>query len=272
MANLTPLSISRPLDKKTKTIQSDQDPYEAKIRKGRFRPDDSQNHFFASVEKPHDGRKPSNCQVVLSSFFATPDPPSLKPRPITAEATLSAGSPLAFHPEHKAHPQAHASQTLNLDTRNSITTGPSSSALPSTPTSEEQMANITVKDGYWPTAQHSHPSDQEEDSNDEHETESDLETHADDDDFNRAAGPEEDEGYESLQSSFRNVRIRKRQRDEVVDAENDNEARRSAGTTHSGHGPKHETLRPPLLDQERIHRGKRSRIVEKSSIAPMGMD
>ena len=268
MADLTPLSVSRPLDKKTKKIHSDQDSYEAKIKKEGFKHDNS----LGSGDKPHEGEKPSNYQAVSSSLFAAFDPPSLEPRTTSAEATLSTGNPLALHPEHKPRPQAHASQTLNLDTSTSITTGPSSSALTSARLPKEQMANIADKDGYRPTARHSHPSDQEEDSNDDHATESDLESHADDDDFNYAADPEEDEGYDSLQSPFRNVKIRKHQRDEVVDAENDDEARRSAGTAHSNHGSKLKTSRQPLMERERIHRGKKSRTAEKLSVADGRLD
>ena len=225
MADLTPLSISQPLDKKTEKIQSDQVSYEAKIKKGGFMPDDSQKHVLASVDKPHEGEKPSNYQAVSSSCFATPGPPSLKPRLTNSEAALS--------------------------------TGLSSSALPSARPTKERMAIITDEDGYRPIVPHSHPSDQEKDSNDEYATESDLETHADDDDFNYAADPEEDEGYDSLQSQFRNVKIRKRQRDEVVDVENDNEAWRSDDTARSIHGPTQKILR----------HGKKSRIAEKLSVA-----
>ena len=229
MADLTPLSISQALDKKTDKIQSDRVSYEAKIKKGGFRPDDSHKNVLASVDKPHGGEKPSNYQAVSSSCFATPDPPSLKPRPTNTEAALSTG--------------------LSLST------------LPLARPTKERMAIITDKDGYRPTAPHSNPSDREEDSNDEYATESDLETHADDDDFNYTADPEEDEGSNSLQSQFRNVKIRKRQRDEVVDVENDSEAWRSAGTAYSTHEPTQKILR----------RGKKSRTAEKLPV-PDGQD
>lgn len=95
---------------------------------------------------------------------------------------------------------------------------------------------------------------------DELETESDLETHAGDDDFNHSTHlEEEDEGYGSLHSQFKNVRIRKRQRDDVEDTEDHGGAWQGDGLAHLDGDGKQKAVKMRLTDEERTHQGKKSR-------------
>ena len=115
-------------------------------------------------------------------------------------------------------------------TPNSVTAEP-----PSSPASlsKENLAKIdAAKEGFAPTARalRSH-SESNDDVDDELATESDLETHVDDEDFDYAANPEEeDEGYASLRSQFKKVAVGKRKRDEVEGAAED-QAEGSTGLT-----------------------------------------
>lgn len=293
MADLTPLSISRPLDQDTKKVQRNQESYETKVRKGGFRPDDSQNYSFGSNYRDVRAVSPSAAEEANEGtprYPAAPLPflakapnletrkhsiPSITPdsqsaaeieSEISEVITTNPGYPLDLN--HQTRP----SSFTNPATPASLTAEPSSSPLSSTGFSKEQMTNIVKKDGYRPTAGDSYPSDQEEDTDDEHATESDLETHAGDDDFDYAARPEEeDEGYDSLQSQFKNVRIRKRHRDDVEDAENDNEAWQGAdAAAHLGGDGKQKTPGLSLTEEERTHRGKKSRTAKIFSAADGG--
>ena len=119
---------------------------------------------------------------------------------------------------------------------------------------------ITDKDSYRATPADSNASDQEENANGELATESDLETHAGDDDHNYSTNPEgEDEGYDSLQSQFKNVRIRKRQREDVEDAEDHNEAWQGGALTNLDSDGKQKALNKRLTNEERTRQGKKSR-------------
>lgn len=292
MADLTPLSISLPLDQKTKKIQRDQDSYEAKVNKRGFKPDDSQKHDFGSeyrdiratspsaLDEAHKGKKPPKYSAAPLPFLANQqfentkiDRFSLKTSPTTAEAPFLAGQFVASDLKCKLQPQEQAPQSFNSDTTTSITTEPSSSPPSSTDFTKVQTANITDKDGYRPTAGDSYSSDQEENADDEHATESDLETHAGDDNFSYAANPEEeDEGYDSLQSRFKNVRIRKRQRDDVEDAEDEHEAWQGADPAHFSGDGKQKTRKLPLTEEECAHRGKKPRTAPTTSAADGGQD
>lgn len=296
MAELTPLSISRPLDRNTKETQCNQDSYEAKVKKRCVKLDDNQRHDFGSdyrdvramspsiVEEADEGKKPSNYPAAPLPFLANapiaetrkPIIPSITQGPRTAAEIKSKVSNFitrtpGYHLEldHRARP----SLFTNPDTPTYL--GAEASSPPPSPTgfSKEQMANITKKDSYRPNAGNSYPSDQEEVADDEHATESDLETHAGDDDFDYAANPEEeDEGYDSLQSQFKNVRIRKRQRDDVEVAEDDNEAWQGADIAHLNGDGMQKTPKLPLTGEERANRGKKSRTGKKISAADSGQD
>lgn len=290
MANLTPLSISLPLDQTTKKIQHNQDSYEVKVKKRGFKPDDSQKHDFGSeyrdiratspstVDEAYEGKKRPKYPAAPLPFLAKKtfdntgiDTIPLKTSPTSAEAPFVAGKHMAADLKHKLQPQGHVRHSFNSDTPNSVTAEPSSSPPSATNFNKEQMAIITDKDGYRLAAGDSYSSDQEEDTNDEHATESDLETHAGDDDFNYAANPEEeDEGYDSLQSRFKNVRIRKRRRDDVGDVEDDNEACQEDDAAHQDGDGKQKTLKLPLTEEERAHRGKISRKSKTTSAAEDG--
>ena len=293
MADLTPLSISRPLDQDTKKVQRNQESYETKVKKGGFGTDDSQKYSFGSDYRDVRAMSPSAVEEayeVTTKYPAAPLPfiakaPNLETHePSIPSITLDSTSADEIkskvsefitrkpgYPLDLDHPTRPSSFT-NPATPASLIAKPSSSPLSSAGLSTEQMTNIMKKDGYRPTAGNSYPSDQEEDADDEHDTESDLETHAGDDDFNYAARPEEeDEGYDSLQSQFKKVSIRKRQRDDVEDAEDDNEAWQGAdAAAHLGGDGKQKLPGLPLREEE--HRGKKSRTAETISAADGGED
>lgn len=296
MADLTPLSISRPLDQKVKKTQRNQESYEAKVKKGVFKPDDNQKYSFGSafrdvraespsaMEGAYECTKPSKFPVATLPFLATspilenrlPSIPSIAPvshyaaeikSTFSGVVTQNPGYPLDL--DHQTRPSSFTSSA----TPASLTAEPSSSPLSSTGFSKEQMADMMKKDGYRQTARDSYPSDQEEDADDEHATESDLETHAGDDDFDYAVSPEEeDEGYDSLQSQFKNVRIRKRQRNDVDDAEDDNEAWKGADAAPLDGDGKQKTPGLPLMEEEPTHRGKKSRTAKTTLAANGGQD
>ena len=290
MADLTPLSISLPLDKKTKSVLCEQDSYEARIRKRGFKPDDSPKFDFGSdyrdiqatslsaVGEAYQAKRspnhpaaalPSSADKSVEDYNIDAIPPKTGQTP--AEAPLLAGNPLASDPGSKLQPQGHVCQTFNLDTPALITAESSSSVPSSTEFTKEQVVNITDKDGYRPTARDSYPSDQEEDSDYERVTESDLETHAGDDDFDYTADPE-DEGCDSLQSHFSNMGIRKRQRGDVEDAEDDNEAGEKADTAHLDGSRKQKTLKLPLTEDKCARPVKKSRTAKQSFSADDGRD
>lgn len=296
MAELTPLSISQPLKQKTKNTQRDQDSYEARLKKRAFKPDDSQKHEFGSdyrdvratspsaVEEAYDGKKPSKYPAAPLPFLANapfleirkPSTPSITPDPWSvAEIKSKYSEVFTSNPDYHSNFD-HRTRRLSFSNPNaptSLIAGPSSSFQSSIGFSKEQMANIANKDGYRPTAGNPYPSDQEEDADDEHAMESDLETHAGDDDFNYAADPEEeDEGYDSLQSQFKNVRIRKRQRDDVEDAEDNEAVWKAADSAHLDGDGKQKTLRLPLMEEKRAPRGKKSRTTKSTSVVDSGQD
>lgn len=289
MADLTPLSISLPLDKRTKKVLCDQVSYEARIEKRGFKPDDGPKYDFGSKYRDIRATSPSAvdeaCEAKGSRNHPAAASPSMADKSVEnyssgafhpetsdapAEAPLLAGKPLASELGNKLQSRGHVSRTKNLDAP-TLTTAESSSSVPlSTESTEEQVANITNKDCCRPTAWDSYPSDQEEDIDHERVTESDLETHAGDDDFNHSVGPE-DEGYISLQSKFSNVSIRKRHRDDVEDAaEDDNKAGEKADTAHLDGGRKRKTLKLRSTEGKCAHLGKKSRTAEQSLVADGG--
>ena len=279
MAELTPLSISLPPDKKTNEVLPDQDSYEAKLKERSFKPDYTQKHDFGSqyrdiqstppsaVDKAYKGKRPprypaARLPFLLNKPFENTGVDAIPPNtsPNTAGASFLAGQYMALDLRHKLQPQRHACQLFTSHSHATITAATSSSPPSSTNFTKEQTVNITDKDGYRPTAGYSYPSDQEEDANDEHAKESDLEIQAGDDDFNYSTILEEkDEGYDNLQSQLKNVRIRKRQRDDVEDAEDDNKAwQEDDAAPLNGNGEK-KALKAPLTKEVLAHRGKKSK-------------
>ena len=243
------------------------------------------------MDEAHNGKMPPKFEAAPLPFLvnkplenATIDPFALETSPTTAEPPFWAGQAVASDLKSKLQAQGHARQSFNPDTPASVTAKPSSSP-PSSPASvtakpsssppsstdftKEQVAHVTDKDedGYRPTAGDSYPSDQEQDADDELVTESDLETHAGDDDFPYAAHPEEeDNDYDDLQSQFQNVRIRKRQRDDVDDPEDDDGAGQVGDAARPDGDGKREDLTLPLAEEERPHRGKKSRTAKADSV------
>ena len=287
MADLTPLSISLPLEKKTKKMWCDHDSCEAKIEKRGFRPGGSHKYDFGSEYRDISAMSPSvgdeACETKISLKYPAAPLPIVANKSVesshlyaislktSAEAPLLAGDLLAPDPEYKLQDQGRARQTSSLDTPTFITAKTSSSAPSLTRFTAEQVTDITDRNRYRPIARDCYPSDREENTEDEHITESDLETHADDDELSYTVGPE-DEGYDSLQSQFRDVRIRKRQRDDAEDAEDDNMACQGAPTAHSDGRREQTTLKLPLTEEERAHRGKKSRTAKQTLVADGGQD
>ena len=278
MADLTPLSISLPLIKKTKKVQCDRDSYEAKMGRRAFKPDDTRRHYFGSEyrdmrsappsavdeastakKSPQHLRSMANNSAKRSNVNAFPP----KTGQSTAKERASVKIPRASDLEHKTQSQGHARQTFNSDTSKSITARPSPSVPSSTKSAKEQAANVMDKDGFRPTATESHPSDQdEEEDNDDCATESDLESHTDDDDISYTVDTAvNDDRIDTLRSQFKNVNIRKRGREGGEDAVGDrNEA---DDTARLDNGREQEGLRAPCLtaDEEgtSAHVGKKSR-------------
>lgn len=280
MANLTPLSISSPLDQKTKNIRRGQDSFETKVNKRCFKPDYDHKHEFGSeyrdtratspftVHEDCKGKKPLRYPAPLLPFLANQscentktNPPSSRNNPAPAEALFLAGQLVASDLKCKIQPQEPARQSFNSKTAISVTAEPSSSSPLSKSLTKQLMTKIKDKDGYRATAGEFHLSDQEEEADDECGTDSDLETHAGDDDLSYAADLEEnDEGYDSMRSRFQNVRIRKRQRDDTEDAvDNNTEDRQGAGPSYSSGDGQQKVLSLPLTEEERARRGKKSR-------------
>ena len=285
MAELTPLSISLPLDKKTKAVLSDQDSYKAKVKERSFMPDNSQKHDFGSkyrdirsaspsaLDEAFGGKKPPMDPATPLPFLANQlleksrvDALSPDTGPITASASFLTGNSMATDLRDKLQPRRQAYQSSNSNAHAPITVEASPSPSLSANVTKEQRADITDKDGYRVPAGESYPSGQEDNANDELETESDLETHAGDDDFNYSTHLEEDdEGYDSLHSQFKNVRIRKRQRDDAEDAEDHDEAWHGDGVAHLDGDGKKKALNVRLTDEEGTRQGKKSKTAKITS-------
>ena len=288
MANLTPLSISSPLDQKTKNIRPGQDSYETKVKKRGFEPDCDHKHEFGSeyrdpratspsaVHEDHKGKKPlKDSATPLPSLANQPVEStetkhlSLRNNSARAGAPLLAGQLVVSDLSCKIQPQEQARQSLNSITASRITAEPSSTSPSTKNLTKQLLTKITDKDVYRATAGESHLSDPGEEADDESVTESDLETHVGDDALSYPANPEEDdEGYDSMRSRFRNVRIRKRQRDDTEDAADDDiEGRQGAGNSHSNGDGRQKIGGLQLTEDERARRGKKSRRALKISAA-----
>ena len=281
MADLTPLSISLPLIKKTKTVvQCDRDSFEEKIRRRAFKPDDTRKYYFdsqyrdmrAAPPSALDGaskakKSPQHAADLLPSMAnnsAKDSDANAFPSKIgqsTAKERASVKTPRASDLEHKPQPQGHAPQAFKSDTSISITARPSPSVPSSTESAKE--TNTTDKDGYRPTTRESHSSYQDEENTDyDCATESDLESHPDDDDISYTVTPVvEDDKIDTLRSRFREVRILKRGREDGEDAAGDrNEA---DDTARLDNGRKPEGLRGPCLTAEE-EEATSSHVVKKS--------
>ena len=289
-ADLTPLSISLPLQRKAKKVRSDHVLYESMIARRAFKPNKSTEYDFGSeyrgirptsppaADEAGKAKKSSQCTAGLSLSMANVlaensdiDALPLKTGQNAAEARSLAGSLLNPELEYKLHPQKYTGQTFNSDTPASFTAKFSSPVPSWTESTGEQAANVTDSDGYRLTARETHPSDQGADTDYECATESDPETHTDDDDFNYIVDAVEDEGYDTLESQFRDVRIRKRQRDDVEDAEDGNEA---ADTARLDDGQEQKSLQVPLTEEEeeRTHLDKKLRTENRTLVANNSQD
>ena len=270
MADLTPLSISLPLNKKTKKVQCDRDSYEAKTGRRAFKPDDTPKHNFGSEYRDIRSAPPSavdgaskakkspqhaaNLSLSMANKWAQKSdvnafPP--KTGQSTAKERASVKIPRVSDLEHKPQPQGYARQSFNSDSSTFIT-----------------ARHMTDKGGYRPTARESHPSDQDEGDTDyDCATESDLESHPDDDDINYTVDPAvEDNRIDTLRSRFKEVRIRKRGREDGEDAAGD--ANEADDTARLDGALEQEGLRGPCLTAEEeeetsVHVGKKSRIENK---------
>ena len=293
MANLTPLSISSPLDQKTKNIQHGQDSYETKVKKRGFEPDCDHKHEFGSeyrdpratspstVHEDHEVKKPLGCPATPLPSLANQPIESTKTNPLSLSnnsapvgALCSTSQLVASDLKRKIQPQAQARQSFNSNTAICVTAEPSSTSPSPKDLTNQLMTRITDKDGYRAPAGEFHSSDPGEEADTESGTESDLETHAGDDDRSYAANPEEDdEGYDSMRSRFKNVRIRKRQREDTEDAADDDvEGRQGAGPSHSSGDGQQKVLSMQVTEEKRARRGKKSRRAPAISAADGDQD
>lgn len=287
MADLTPLSISLPLDKKTKNLLCDQNSYEGRIETRGFKLDGGPKYDFGSryrdiratspsaVDEACEAKgspnhpaaaSPSTTNKLVENYSSGTVPPKTGQTP--AVAPLLAGNPLASDLGNKLQARRHVSRPKDLDAP-TLTTSKSYLSVPSSSEStEEQVANITNKDCYRDSAGGSYPSDQEDDI----DMESDLETNAGDDEFSHTVDPE-DEGYDSLHSKVNNVSVRKRHRDDVEDAaEDDNEAGKEGDTAHLDGGRKRKTLKLRSTEGNCAHVSRKLRIAEQNLVADGGRD
>ena len=273
--------------KKTRKVQCDQDSYEAKIGRKAFKPDDTRKHYFGSEYRDMPSAPPSAVDRASKAKKSPQQAADLIPSmtnnsakdsnvnafpPKTGQSTAkeraSVNIPRASDLEHKPQTQGHARQTFNSDITISLTARPSPSVPSSTKSAKEQAASVIHKDGCRPTAREPHPSDQDEEEDTDYDcaTESDLESHPDDDDFNYAANPAvKDDRIDTLRSQFKDVRIRKRGRADDEEAAGDwNEA---DDTARLDDGREQEGLRAPCLTAEEeetsAHVGKKSRVEQK---------
>ena len=255
MADLTPLSISLPLNnKKTKEVQCDRDSYEAKIGGRAFQADDVAKHKFGSEYRDIRSATPS---AVDGASKAKKSPQH------AANLLLSIANKSAKNLDVNAFPSETGQSTAKERASVKI---PLVSDLERKP--QKSSTDMTDKGGYRPTARESHPSDQDEEDTDyDCATESDLESHPDDDDIDYTVDPAvEDDRIDTLRSRFKEVRIRKRGREDGEDAAGDgNEA---DDTARLDGGLEQEGLRGPCLTAEEeeeeeetsAHVGKKSRI------------
>lgn len=281
MADLTPLSISFPLIKKTKKVRYDRDSYEAKIGRRAFKTDGTRRHYFGSEYRDVQSASPSEVDGASKARKSPQHAADLLPSmannsakrsnvnafpPKTGQSTAkeraSVKIPRASDLEHKTQSQGHASQTFDSDTSNSITARPSPFVPSSTKSAKEQAANILDKDGFRPTATESHLSDQDEEDNYDCATESDLESHTDDDDISYTVDTAvKDDRIDTLQSQFKNVRIRKRGREGGEDTAGDENEADDTACLDNGREQK-DLLAPCLTAEEEgssAHVGKKSK-------------
>ena len=257
MADLTPLSISLPLNKKTKEVRCDRDSYEAKIGRRAFQADDIPKHNFGSEYRDIPSAPPSAVDGASKAKKSPQHAANLLPS--IADKSAKNFDVNAFPPDTG---QSTAKERASVKI-------PRVSDLERKP--QKSSADMTDKGGYRPTARESHPSDQDEEDTDyDCATESDLESHPDDDDIDYTVDPAvEDDRIDTLRSRFKEVRIRKRGREDGKDAAGDgNEA---DATARLDGGLEQEGLRGPCLTAEEeeeeeeeeetsAHMGKKCRI------------
>ena len=283
MANLTPLSISLPLIKKTKKVQCDRDSFEEKIGRRAFKPDDTRKYYFGSqyrdmgaappsaVDRASKAKKsPQHVADLLPSMASNWAKDSnanafpSKTGQSTAKEGASVKTSRASDLEHKSQPQGHARQAFNSDTSISITARPSLSVPSSTESAKE--TNITDEDSYRPTTRESHSSDHDEEDTDyDCATESDLESYPDDDGISYTVTPAvEDDKINTLRSRFREVRILKRGREDGEDAAGDGNKADHTARLDNGREPK--GLRGPCLtaEEEEEEEATSAHVVKKS--------
>ena len=287
MADLTPLSISLPLNQKVQKRQPDKNSYDAKLNEHGSKLNKCHKYDFGSGYRDPRAMPPSPRNEIYESklparYPAAPlpflakrpfentqsNPVPSKNDPTTAESPFLAGKFTASTLEYRPQSQRHARGSFSPDDPLFITTEPSSSAPSSINFTKQQMANVTDKDGYRGTAEDSCPSDEEEDADNEPATRSDLETHADDDVLDSFADPEElREGYDTLQYQSQDLRIRKRQRDSFEHAEDGNGTWQEVDAAHLDFSGKQKPQKLLLTEEDRARRGKKSRTTKKPSAA-----
>lgn len=171
---------------------------------------------------------------------------------------------------------------LCLATPASLTTQQGS--VPPSPNSltKENVAKLSVVSGRGlrplPPPHAGNNDADDEDADDELKTESDLETHADDEAFDYSANPEEDdEDHHILRTRLKSVALRKRTHAEVEDAEEEKEGSEEHGIADKEAGDNgassqvQKTSVLPMTEQKKVdgHNGKKARTV--SSRGPRGL-
>lgn len=167
-------------------------------------------------------------QPKVSSTAAVPSPKEGSPKPCLPFSSVNSSS---------AHDSFNIIRGFNnpLNT-NSRLFPESTSLIMKTQSSRERLFSTDERNAdRLPTGDPAQ-GDQGDDSDDDLATESDLETHADDDDYHYAPHPGEDEGYDSLRSEFKRVKLGKRSRAEVENTWLEDKAKKSLESTASSEG------------------------------------
>lgn len=233
MVNLTPLSILNPSSPNPKIVKTSNESYEEKVKKraGPSLPSEKNLIMLPAPESnpPKASFLPKRLPPLplhppgfapIAAFLPTPKPQSLLSR--------RSSSP----------PQADTLTTSNI-----------------------AKLNASTKDAYRQLLK-PQTSDigEEEDADDELNTESDLETHAGDDEFEYVADPKRDEAYEDLRERLGKVDIRKRTRGQVDDAAAEADEDCSVGMGSAADLTDGGAWLVPEEVKEQVHGGKKAKI------------
>ena len=212
---------------------------------------------------------PANLEQAKGTISNHPDSPA-QSLPATASTTV-------YNPDRdprrrpKPYPDLGEASASFLSRKPSTSLTENGSALPSVTKENIAKLNNISPSTYRPSplAPTQDTEGDDEDADDELNTESDLETHADDDDFEygaNAEGNEEenDESYENLRVRFKNVDLKKRTFAELEAAQpGDDEAEKEISETMTGGGDEQEKIGSIAsvteVEKEHLRRDKKAR-------------